>query len=276
MILSDLPSPADASNKGSSSVSESIRMHSTNLSAPFDMQSVRGDARLGDKAGISVVGDRLTGASRADHLKHCIKLNEEFRTTAAPIVRIGLTFPANMGVSGARHAVAQLASTPLSSGVRPGLLLLSDRAISAERAPLPALRTLVNESREPGVFRATLVAQPVARTLLHGHPTTFWQYNDGVDGPVVGPLIDVHEGDTVEIRFVNRLAQPSTIHWHGLPVPPDQDGNPANAVAPGATRVYRFTLPPGSAGTYWYHPHPHQLSAEQVFRGLAGPISSSR
>jgi bilirubin oxidase len=148
-------------------------------------------------------------------------------------------------------------------------------------APLAALRTLANESREPGVFRATLVAQPVRRTLLAGKPATlFWQYDQGnaqhgaaqTDGPVVGPLIDVREGDTVEIRFVNRLAQASTIHWHGLPVPPDQDGNPSAPTPPGASHVYRFTLPLGSAGTYWYHPHPHMNSAEQVFRGLAGPI----
>ncbi|KWZ43909.1 copper oxidase [Burkholderia savannae] len=140
-------------------------------------------------------------------------------------------------------------------------------------APLAALRVLANESREPGVFRATLVAQPVARTLLPGAaPTTFWQFGAGVQGPVVGPLIDVREGDAVELRFVNRLPQPSTIHWHGLPVPPDQDGNPSDLVAPGATRVYRFTLPTGSAGTYWYHPHPHMATAEQVFRGLAGPF----
>ncbi|HEV3422643.1 MAG TPA: multicopper oxidase family protein [Paraburkholderia sp.] len=157
-------------------------------------------------------------------------------------------------------------------------------------APLAALRTLVNESSEPGLFRATLIAQPVQHTLIPGNPTTFWQYGQtgasaqtsgqsgshlGIaapPGPVVGPLIDVREGDTVEIRFVNRLPQPSTIHWHGLPVPPSQDGNPSDPVAPGASRVYRFTLPPGSAGTYWYHPHPHTMSAEQVFRGLAGPI----
>jgi len=134
------------------------------------------------------------------------------------------------------------------------------------------LRKLPNESSEAGVFRATLVAQPVQRELMPGRHTQFWLYGDAAHGPIVGPLIDVREGDTVEIRFVNRLAQPSTIHWHGLPVPPDQDGNPMNPVAPGATHVYRFTLPPGSAGTYWYHPHPHMTSAEQVFRGLAGPI----
>jgi FtsP/CotA-like multicopper oxidase with cupredoxin domain len=155
---------------------------------------------------------------------------------------------------------------------QPATVLAAPDALPAG-APLAVLRTLANESREAGTFRATLVAQPVRRALLqHAQPTTFWQFGADMQGPVVGPLIDVHEGDTVEIRFVNRLPQPSTIHWHGLPVPPDQDGNPSDPVAPGATRVYRFTLPPGSAGTYWYHPHPHMMTAEQVFRGLAGPI----
>src|ERR1700719_3732142 len=53
--------------------------------------------------------------------------------------RIDFTFPAAMGVPGARRAVAQLSTTPLSSGGRPGFLLLSDRAVGAERACLPAL-----------------------------------------------------------------------------------------------------------------------------------------
>ena len=56
-----------------------------------------------------------------------------------PEQRIDFTFPAEQGVSGARCGFAQLSTTPLSSSGRPGLLLLSDRGISAERAPLPAL-----------------------------------------------------------------------------------------------------------------------------------------
>src|SRR5438046_328593 len=56
-----------------------------------------------------------------------------------PEQRIDITFPAATGVPGARCSFAQLSSTPLSSGGRPGLLLISDRAISADRAPLPAL-----------------------------------------------------------------------------------------------------------------------------------------
>src|SRR5712691_9322532 len=56
-----------------------------------------------------------------------------------PERRIDITFPAATGVSGARCSFAQLSATPLSSSGRPGLLLLSDRAIEADRAPLPAL-----------------------------------------------------------------------------------------------------------------------------------------
>src|SRR5437660_10965541 len=53
--------------------------------------------------------------------------------------RIDFTFPAAAGVPGARCSFAQLSTTPLSGSDPPRLLLLSDRAIDAHRAPLPAL-----------------------------------------------------------------------------------------------------------------------------------------
>ena len=77
-------------------------------------------------------------------------------------------------------------------------------------------------------------------------------------------------GDVVEIEFINHLSQPSTVHWHGLDVPNEADGNPMDMVEPQGKKVYRFTLPQGSAGTYWYHPHPHDHVSEQVYKGLAG------
>ncbi|NMM26480.1 MAG: multicopper oxidase family protein [Glaciimonas sp.] len=125
---------------------------------------------------------------------------------------------------------------------------------------------LANTSGQPGLFRASLIAAPVNLPLLPGTPTEFWAYN----GSLPGPLIEVIEGDTVEILFENRLPQATTVHWHGLPVPAEQDGSPLNPVAPGGKRLYRFSLPVGSAGTYWYHPHPHDNTPEQVYRGLAG------
>ena len=134
---------------------------------------------------------------------------------------------------------------------------------------LPALPLLANEATEPGRFRASLEAAPLQAALWgDGRQTAFWAYNASLPGP----LIELWEGDQLEINFSNRLSQPSTIHWHGLPVPAEQDGNPHDPVPPGAQRQYRFTLPAGSAGTYWYHPHPHGHTAEQAFRGLAGAL----
>ncbi len=136
----------------------------------------------------------------------------------------------------------------------------------AAGAALRDLVKLANTSSQAGLFRAALIAAPTSVPLLAGAPTEFWAYNASLPGP----LIEVMEGDTVEILFENRLPQATTVHWHGLPVPPEQDGNPHDPVETGGKRLYRFTLPPGSAGTYWYHPHSHLTTPEQVYRGLAG------
>lgn len=135
-----------------------------------------------------------------------------------------------------------------------------------EGQPLRALTRLANTSAVPGVFEASLTAAAVDLELSPGVRTTFWAYN----GEVPGPLIEVREGDRVRIAFSNRLPQESTVHWHGMPVPAAQDGNPMNPVAPGAARIYDFVLPADCAASYWYHPHPHRVTHEQVFRGLAG------
>ncbi|WP_144638896.1 multicopper oxidase family protein [Bordetella genomosp. 13] len=133
--------------------------------------------------------------------------------------------------------------------------------------PLRELPRLANASAEPGVFEATLTAAPAVVHYAPGLSTPVLAYN----GASPGPLIEAYEGDRVAITFANRIpGQDSTVHWHGMPVPADQDGNPMDAVASGADRPYRFTLPAGSAATYWYHPHPHGRTAEQVYRGLAG------
>jgi bilirubin oxidase len=136
-----------------------------------------------------------------------------------------------------------------------------------EGGPLRPLPLLANESREAGTFEATLRAAPAQFDYLGGRPTDTLAYN----GASPGPAIVAAEGDRVRIRFDNRIpGQPSTVHWHGLAVPAEQDGSPMDPVASGADRLYEFRLPAGSAGSYWYHPHPHLYTAEQVARGLAG------
>src|SRR5271156_2407381 len=84
------------------------------------------------REGVTLPGPVITAAELA-------ALLSKLGTAFGPVKEIDLTFPAAMGVPGAHRAVAQLFTTPLSGGVRPGLLLLSDRAMSAERAPLPAM-----------------------------------------------------------------------------------------------------------------------------------------
>ncbi|GLS22757.1 copper oxidase [Labrys miyagiensis] len=136
-----------------------------------------------------------------------------------------------------------------------------------EGAPLRELPRLASRSQQAGVFEAELTAAPASTSFVPGLETPILAYN----GITPGPVIEVFEGDRVSITFRNRLPdQESTIHWHGLPVPADQDGNPVSPVLPDAEQTYSFEPPKGSAGTYWYHPHPHGKTASQVYRGLAG------
>ena len=121
---------------------------------------------------------------------------------------------------------------------------------------------------ESDAFAGVLTAAPYTASVISGSATELWGYNQSFPGP----MIEVFEGQRVTIDFHNRLALDSTIHWHGLPVPPDQDGNPMDAVVPGASRAYAFDIPPGTAGTYWYHPHAHRTTTLQVAHGLAGPF----
>ena len=73
----------------------------------------------------------------------------------------------------------------------------------------------------------------------------------------------------MRIYFHNNLAEDSVIHPHGLRVPEDCDGHPMQAIGPGETKIYEFQVI-DRAGPYWFHPHPHMRTAEQVVMGLAG------
>jgi suppressor of ftsI len=132
---------------------------------------------------------------------------------------------------------------------------------------LPDLPRLDNVGG-PGTFQAQITAGRANVQFAGGVNTEAWAYN----GVVPGPLIEVSEGDQFRVVLNNTLTQETNIHWHGLPVPTEMDGNPMDVVPPGGSFTYAFTVLPGTAGTYWYHPHPHHISHEQVFRGLTGML----
>jgi FtsP/CotA-like multicopper oxidase with cupredoxin domain len=132
---------------------------------------------------------------------------------------------------------------------------------------------------------------PWARTLAQGMPATMPELSgddirltightpitiDGraahavtINGTVPGPLLRLKEGQRARISVTNSLDEETSIHWHGLLVPPDMDGVPGVSfpgIPPGETFVYEF--PVAQSGTYWYHSH----SGMQEPMGHYGPI----
>ncbi|MBM3488428.1 MAG: copper resistance system multicopper oxidase [Alphaproteobacteria bacterium] len=89
-------------------------------------------------------------------------------------------------------------------------------------------------------------------------------------GSVPAPTLRWRKGQEVVIHAVNRLDEPTSIHWHGLLIEGVMDGAPGfngfDAIPPGGTYTYRFRL--RQAGTYWYHSH----SGMQEQAGMYGAI----
>ena len=102
----------------------------------------------------------------------------------------------------------------------------------------------------------------------NGYPdTAVWAY----EGSVPGPVLQVRQGQPVQITVVNKFNEDTTVHWHGIRLPNAMDGVPGltqKPIRPGESFVYEFTPP--DAGTFWYHPHVDTL--QQLGRGLAGAL----
>ena len=90
-----------------------------------------------------------------------------------------------------------------------------------------------------------------------------------INGSSPGPMVRLKEGQDAVIKVTNLLDEPTSIHWHGIILPPEMDGVPGISfagIAPGETFTYRF--PVTQSGTYWYHSH----SGLQEQEGHAGPL----
>jgi len=125
-----------------------------------------------------------------------------------------------------------------------------------------------------------LSARPDEVAVLPGDPTRVWRYHATVhkgsrarivemSRSYLGPVIKVHRGEKIRIRFKNTVPEESIVHWHGLHVPAIMDGHPRDVVPQGQSHLYEFEVK-NRAGTYWYHPHPHGRTGPQVYDGLAG------
>ncbi|SHF42741.1 hypothetical protein SAMN05444483_10165 [Salegentibacter echinorum] len=90
-----------------------------------------------------------------------------------------------------------------------------------------------------------------------------------IEGSYLGPIIRVKKGDKIRVRYENQIPAESIVHWHGLHISHENDGHPEHVIGRGETYYYEFEVM-NKAGTYWFHPHPHGQTGEQVYNGLAG------
>ncbi|TRX00520.1 multicopper oxidase family protein [Candidatus Methylobacter oryzae] len=116
--------------------------------------------------------------------------------------------------------------------------------------------------------------------ILNGEKTRIWKITgkvlsgpstvlDNNEGTYLAPTLRFKKGQKVRLILNNNLPAQSILHWHGLHVPANMDGNPMYAINRGESYIYEFEIL-NRAGTYFYHSHAHGVTARQVYSGLAG------
>lgn len=176
-------------------------------------------------------------------------------------------YRAKMGV----HSMGDMARSESGKGHGMSGMAEARQRISSmpEGRPLPDLPRLANQATQSGEFTGSLSVESVSKEFVSGKSSELLSYN----GSSPGPLIELREGDRVSIAVANKLRdRETTVHWHGLDIPADQDGNPMDPIKSGVTRTYAFNLIADNTGPFWYHPHPHADTPEQVYQGLAAPL----
>ncbi len=150
-----------------------------------------------------------------------------------------------------------------------GALTVALPAAAQQAAPSPAFREPPSVSSRGGVLPVTLTAARSAISI-GGEPAVTEVY----DGSYVPPTLRVRPGDVIRLRLINRLDQPTNLHMHGLHVSPGgKSDNVFLIVPPGQTQDFEFHIPSNHPpGLFWYHPHAHHLSNEQVKNGMSGAL----
>ncbi len=112
-----------------------------------------------------------------------------------------------------------------------------------------------------------LTVKPGKVQFLAGDSTETY----GINEEYLGPTLIMNRGDMVQMHVTNLLPDTTTMHWHGMHVAPEDDGGPHTKILPNATWSPDFEVM-DEATTFWYHPHLHEKTAFQVYRGAAGML----
>lgn len=179
-------------------------------------------------------------------------------------------FLGSMGALSAAGSVpGVLAATPGASGAMTEEITGIEKEATGFANPLrlPGSSGLfgvlpVSEFREVHVVRSEIEVLPGRRT-----PILAYAVESG-GKKFLNPALLARRGDEMRVRLINRIDQPTVIHWHGLSVDSRNDGNGLTVVPPGRSMDYAFTLRDRSS-MYWYHPHAHGYIPQQAYHGLA-------
>lgn len=162
------------------------------------------------------------------------------------------------------HDVEQHALDAMA-GLVLGIEVTDTRAALDEAPPHQRLRLLAQERR-----------------LEDGSEVRGFVLHEGAEPPAdsvapPGPPLLLTRGRTTAITVVNRLTEPTTVHWHGLELESVYDGvagwsrtgsRIAPLIAPGDSFV--VTITPPRAGTFIYHTHMDET--DQLIQGMNGPF----
>ncbi|PHJ38353.1 hypothetical protein P378_11010 [Desulforamulus profundi] len=115
-----------------------------------------------------------------------------------------------------------------------------------------------------------MTAKQAVQPLVGDQEARIYVYETtGGGASFINPVIKLKQGDIFQATLINQLSEDTIVHWHGLHVDWYMDGHPSYAVPQGASYKYHFTVQ-SRGGTYWYHPHPHGMTARQSYMGLSG------
>jgi FtsP/CotA-like multicopper oxidase with cupredoxin domain len=143
-----------------------------------------------------------------------------------------------------------------------------DRVAAARSLPTPTRHLRLFAQQAPGDSGKPARHGYVLQQNLEPKP-------DSVEVP--GTPLVLTRGETTAITVINRLREPTTVHWHGMELESVFDGvagwsrtgsNLAPLVAPGDSFTVAFTPP--RSGTFIYHTHMDE--GVQLGAGMYGPL----
>ncbi|MDJ0582080.1 multicopper oxidase domain-containing protein [Crocosphaera sp.] len=140
---------------------------------------------------------------------------------------------------------------------------------------IPPVLNPVRSDRDTDYYEITL--EKAKLEILPGLTTEIWGYNGITPGPTIRQRGGNRSSGGKEsvVRFINKLGMDgqgreiqTTTHLHGMASLPQYDGYAEDYIPDNFFKDYFY--PNDRAATIWYHDHALDLTARNVYMGLAG------